>query len=150
MLLREKMNKSFRHTYIKEYWNVGCLAHIVQLCVIQAIKELKPHLSKLRGFISQVKNVAYRRTEFRRTLRYTESQFSDLPCSDTPTRWGSTFVMCDRCLKMRSAFDILSGNPTMGLGVYALSHEEWETISNFVFFSSILTKLPVQNQRRKR
>ena len=77
-----------------------CFAHVVNLAVQAALKELKIEVDNLRNFIIKSRSSSQRRKKFAEISKL--NGFDELlPILDVPTRWNSTYDMIKRALDLR-------------------------------------------------
>jgi hypothetical protein len=83
-----------------------CFAHVVNLAVQGALKELKPEIDKIRNLIVKSRLSSQRRKKFSEISKL--NGVDDLlPILDVPTRWNSTYDMVKRALDLKVVCNII-------------------------------------------
>jgi len=76
-----------------------CFAHVVNLAVQAALKELKSEIDKIRNLIIKSRSSSQRRKKFSEISEL--NGINLLPILDVPTRWNSTYEMIKRALDLQ-------------------------------------------------
>ena len=77
-----------------------CFAHVVNLAVQAALKELKPEIDKIRNLIVKSRSSSQRHKKFSEISKL--NGVDDLlPILDVSTRWNSTYDMVKRALDLK-------------------------------------------------
>lgn len=134
VMLEEKLGVPFD----KENQRIRCLAHIVNLCAkdimrnVDETESTKSIIEKLRKGVIGIRGSPQRREIYLRNC--TENGIGDLlPIQDVPTRWNSTFDMIERALRIETAFTATL--KTIGeLRSYILSEQDWALLKQLMDF----------------
>ena len=107
-----------------EFFHVRCSAHILNLIVQDGLKEASDALQKLREITRYVKASESRKIRFKECLAKecgVDASSSSGLCIDVPTRWNSTYLMLQRAIKHKQAFDVFCWDDEVSK--YALESE---------------------------
>ncbi|GBC32317.2 zinc finger BED domain-containing protein RICESLEEPER 2-like [Rhizophagus irregularis DAOM 181602=DAOM 197198] len=121
-----------------------CFAHVVNLAVQAALKELKPEIDKIRNLIVKSRSLSQRRKKFSEISKL--NGVDDLlPILDVPTRWNSTYDMVKRALDLKVVFDkIILANEFSDLNSIKLSQSDWTSLENIAAFLRCFAKLSTE------
>ncbi|KAF3780410.1 Zinc finger BED domain-containing protein RICESLEEPER 2 [Nymphaea thermarum] len=87
-----------------KFFQVRCVAHILNLVVQDGVKEINDVIDKNRENIKYIKASPARYEIFDRAVRHVEVTCEKKLYLDVPTRWNSTFLMLDVALQYKEAF----------------------------------------------
>lgn len=122
-----------------EFLHMRCMAHIVNLVVVDGLKEKSVSVDRIRGAIKYIRQSPARLQKFKKCVEIEKLESKQSLCLDVSTRWNSTYTMLDVALKLQLAFDRYdeldhnyfselcagSGRPT---------NEDWQVVSKLVTF----------------
>uniref|UniRef100_A0A2N9IWT7 BED-type domain-containing protein n=1 Tax=Fagus sylvatica TaxID=28930 RepID=A0A2N9IWT7_FAGSY len=91
-----------------EFFHVRCGAHVLNLIVQDGLKVIDEVVHNIRESVKYVKGSDSRRLKFAGCLAMLPFLTSKKVRQDVPTRWNSTYLMIETCLKYRRAFVHLS------------------------------------------
>ena len=105
-----KKHPSFRPylPYGGEFFHVRCGAHILNLIVQDRLKVINEVVYNLRESVKYVRGSDHRKLRFAQCLSELPFLTSKKVHQDVPTRWNSTYLMIETCLKYQDAFSHLS------------------------------------------
>ncbi|OMO51177.1 putative Zinc finger, BED-type [Corchorus capsularis] len=92
------------HGYLFEW----CCALILNLIVQSGLEIIKEGLLKIRECVKYVEGSEGRKIKFRECVAQAGLEYCKGLWLDVPTRWNSTYLMIERFLYYRSAFEVLS------------------------------------------
>ena len=81
-----------------------CGAHILKLIVQDGLKVINEAVYNLRESVIYVRGSDHRKLRFSQCLLELPFLTSKKVHQDIPTRWNSTYLMIETCLKYRDAF----------------------------------------------
>ncbi|KAK9998511.1 hypothetical protein SO802_018114 [Lithocarpus litseifolius] len=114
--------------YDGEFFHVRYGAHILNLIVQDRLKVINEVVYNLRESVKYVRGSDHRKLWFAQCLLVLPFLTSKKVRQDVPTRWNSTYLMIETCLKFRDAFSDLSRIDKYFLN--CPSEEEWEKVEN--------------------
>jgi hypothetical protein len=79
--------------------HIRCFAHVVNLSVQSALKELKNEIDQVRNLIIKCRSSPQRRQKFKEISNLNNISLS--PILDVSTRWNSTYEMINRALELK-------------------------------------------------
>ncbi|KAG6625089.1 hypothetical protein CIPAW_16G071900 [Carya illinoinensis] len=104
----KKKTKYRKDTILEhEFLHVRCCAHILNLIVREGLREFDESIAKVRGVVKYVKSSPQRWSMFGKCIQLEEIMCKSGICLDVPTRWNSTYLMLERAIKFRRAFEQL-------------------------------------------
>ncbi|KAG6651897.1 hypothetical protein CIPAW_06G145100 [Carya illinoinensis] len=104
----KKKTKYRKDTILEhEFLHVRCCAHILNLIVCEGLREFDESIAKVRGVVKYVKSSPQRWSMFGKCIQLEEITCKSDICLDVPTRWNSTYLMLERAIKFRRAFEQL-------------------------------------------
>ena len=90
--------------YGGEFFHVRCVAHILNLIIQDGLKVINEVVYNLRESVKYVRGSNHRKLRFTQCLLELPFLTSMKVRQDVPTRWNSTYLMIETCLKYRDAF----------------------------------------------
>ena len=90
-----------------EFMHVRCCAHILNLIVMEGLKEVNTSILKVRNAVKYVKSSPSRLDKFKSCVERQKIGEKGLLCLDVPTRWNSTYLMLKVAEQYQGAFDLL-------------------------------------------
>ena len=91
-----------------KFMHVRCLAHIINLVVKHGLKRLDTSVDALRNAVRFVRSSPRRLSYFKKCVENEKLDSRGLVVMDVPTRWNSTYMMLESCLKFKKAFERMS------------------------------------------
>ncbi|KAM1506482.1 hypothetical protein ACFX10_016058 [Malus domestica] len=88
-----------------KFMHVRCLAHIINLVVKHGLKKLDTTVDALRNAVRFVRSSPRRLSYFKKCVENEKLDSKGLVVMDVPTRWNSTYMMLESCLKFKKAFE---------------------------------------------
>jgi hypothetical protein len=113
-----------------EFFHVRCGAHVLNLIVQDGLKVIDEVVHNIRESVKYVKGSDSRRLKFVGCLTMLPFLTSKKVHQDVPTRWNSTYLMIEACVKYRRAFVHLSSIDSNFNT--CLSEEEWDRLEKIV------------------
>lgn len=86
-----------------------CIAHIINLVVVDGLKLMSPSVARVRNVVRYVRHSPSRFQKFKECVEAKKIQSKKMLCLDVSTRWNSTFLMLDIAQKFESAFERFAG-----------------------------------------
>ena len=90
-----------------EFMHVRCCAHILNLIVMEGLKEVNTSILKVQNAIKYVKSSSSRLEKFKSCVEKQKIGEKGLLCLDVPMRWNSTYLMLKVAEQYQGAFDLL-------------------------------------------
>ncbi|KAL1161664.1 hypothetical protein V6Z11_A07G151000 [Gossypium hirsutum] len=93
--LRKKFN--FRGGLVQngKYLHMRCMAHFVNLIVVEGLKEMNKSVECVRGAFRYVRQSPARLQKFKECVVLEKVECKKMLCLDVCTRWNSTYLMLD-------------------------------------------------------
>lgn len=88
-----------------DYLHMRCSAHIINIIVIEGMKEKDYSISSIRNAIRYVRSSSSRLLKFKECVKDEMIECKGLLCLDVATRWNSTFLMLSCAIKFQKAFE---------------------------------------------
>ncbi|CAA0806372.1 Zinc finger BED domain-containing protein DAYSLEEPER [Striga hermonthica] len=88
-----------------KFLHMRCIAHIINLVVVDGINEIKHSIKNIRHAVRFVKQSPARLVKFRECCNDEGIVSKSLLCLDVSTRWNSTYLMLNVAQKFERAFD---------------------------------------------
>lgn len=82
-----------------------CIAHIINLVVVDGLKMMSPSVARVRRAISYVRQSPSRFQKFKDCAQIEKIESKKLLCLDVSTRWNSTYLMLDTAQRFQRAFE---------------------------------------------
>ncbi|CAM8898360.1 unnamed protein product [Rhodiola kirilowii] len=89
------------------YLHMRCIAHIINLVVVDGLNSLKHSISRIRNAVRYVRQSPSRWEKFKECIAYEKIESKNSVCLDVRTRWNSTYKMLESAVKFEAAFDRL-------------------------------------------
>ncbi|XP_074568451.1 zinc finger BED domain-containing protein RICESLEEPER 2-like [Curcuma longa] len=88
-----------------EYVHMRCITHIINLIVVDGLKDVNQSVIRVRNAIKYVKQSPSKFSKFKECVEIEKIESKHLLCLDVSTRWNSTFLMLNVAQKFERAFD---------------------------------------------
>lgn len=103
--LKRKMS-NWDSTILKgECMHMRCVAHIINLIVVDGLKDMNESVARVRDAVKYVKQSPARLSKFKECVKIEKIESKNSLCLDVSTRWNSTFLMLDVAQKFERAFE---------------------------------------------
>lgn len=109
-----------------EFFHLRCCAHILNLIVQDGLKRIDYSVENIRDTVKYVKASQMRKQKFIECVKLVRLNVNKGLCQDVATRWNSTYLMLDRALFFRRAFQHLELSDSNYK--HHLSSDEWERV----------------------
>ena len=97
--------KNWRSTIANaKYIHVRCVAHIINLIVVEGLKEINTSVAKVRAVVRYVRHSPSRLQKFKDCVEAERIKSKGLLSLDVCTRWNSTYLMLETAQKFERAF----------------------------------------------
>ncbi|KAK5826513.1 hypothetical protein PVK06_021435 [Gossypium arboreum] len=103
--LRKKFNPRGGLVQNGKYLHMRCMAHIVNLIVVEGLKEMNKSVERVRGAVRYVRQSPARLQKFKECVVMEKIECKKMLCLDVCTRWNSTYLMLDTAQKFERAFE---------------------------------------------
>lgn len=137
--IRDRLSQN-RFLYCNgQFFDVRCVAHVINLMVQDALEALCDVTQKIRESIQCIKSTQAMQTKFNEVAQEVKVQSQKTLCLDNSMRWNSTYVMLEVALEYREAFSLLQENEP----VYRMcpSDTEWERASVITSFLKLFVEV---------
>ncbi|KAF2299651.1 hypothetical protein GH714_002212 [Hevea brasiliensis] len=88
-----------------DYLHMRCMAHIVNLVVMDGLKDVGESVLKVRNAVRYIRSSPARLKKFKECVEYEKIDGKSSLCLDVPTRWNSTYLMLNIAQKYERAFE---------------------------------------------
>ncbi|XP_073017778.1 zinc finger BED domain-containing protein RICESLEEPER 2-like [Primulina eburnea] len=109
-----------------EYIHMRCVAHIINLIVVDGLQEINESVSRVRNAVKYVRQSPSRLIKFKEYVEIEKIESKNSLCLDVSTRWNSTFLMLNVTQKFERAFDRLDEQDVCFK--LDLQYKEWSDI----------------------
>ncbi|KAF2296862.1 hypothetical protein GH714_010019 [Hevea brasiliensis] len=82
-----------------------CMAHIVNLVVMDGLKDVGESVLKVRNTVRYIRSSSARLKKFKECVEYEKIKSKSSLCLDASTRWNSTYLMLNTSQKYERAFE---------------------------------------------
>ncbi|KAG8484996.1 hypothetical protein CXB51_021203 [Gossypium anomalum] len=103
--LRKKFNPRGGLVQNGKYLHMRCMAHIVNLIVVEGLKEMNKSVERVRGAVRYVRQSPARLQKFKECVVVEKIECKKMLCLDVCTRWNSTYLMLDTAQNFERAFE---------------------------------------------
>ncbi|KAH1120986.1 hypothetical protein J1N35_004146 [Gossypium stocksii] len=103
--LRKKFNPRGGLVQNGKYLHMRCMAHIVNLIVVEGLKEMNISVERVRGAVRYVRQSLARLQKFKECVVVEKIKCKKMLCLDVCTRWNSTYLMLDTAQNFERAFE---------------------------------------------
>ncbi|WCJ43657.1 BED zinc finger hAT family dimerization domain [Euphorbia peplus] len=87
-----------------KYIHMRCIAHILNLVVVEGLKDVCEPVKKVRNYVRYVRQSPSRLQKFNQCVELEKIDCKKFVCLDVPTKWNSTYSMLSTAEKFESAF----------------------------------------------
>ena len=145
----KRRTKNGKSTILEnEFMPVRCCAHILNLIVMEGLKEVNTSILKVRNVVKYVKSSPSRLDKFKSCVERQKIGEKGLLYLDVPTRWNSTYLMLKVAEQYQGAFDLLQeddgqfvsqlsgggGGGGGGCGLGPPTFDDWDIVRVFMKF----------------
>ncbi|KAF2289425.1 hypothetical protein GH714_036119 [Hevea brasiliensis] len=88
-----------------DYLHMRCMAHIVNLVVMDGLKDVGESVLKVRNAVRYIRSSPARLKKFKECVEYEKIDGKSSLCLDVPTRWNSTYLMLNIAQKYERVFE---------------------------------------------
>ncbi|KAF2324153.1 hypothetical protein GH714_008460 [Hevea brasiliensis] len=88
-----------------DYLHMRCMAHIVNLVVMDGLKDVGESVLKVRNAERYIRSSPARLKKFKECVEYEKIDGKSSLCLDVPTRWNSTYLMLNIAQKYERVFE---------------------------------------------
>ncbi|KAA0060372.1 putative transposase [Cucumis melo var. makuwa] len=118
-----------------EFIHIRCCAHILNLIVSDALKDLHVSIIRIRNVVKYVRSSPARLQIFKDFAKEDKMSTKNCLTMDVPTRWNSTFTMLDGAIKCQKTFERLEEHDPSYLPKDDIpTTEDWDNAKVFVKF----------------
>ncbi|KAK5838261.1 zinc finger BED domain-containing protein RICESLEEPER 2-like [Gossypium arboreum] len=103
--LRKIFNPRWGLVQNGKYLHMRCMAHIVNLIVVEGLKEMNKFVERVRGAARYVRQSPARLQKFKECVVVEKIECKKMLCLDVCTRWNSTYLMLDTVQNFERAFE---------------------------------------------
>ncbi|GMI87890.1 DAYSLEEPER [Hibiscus trionum] len=118
-----------------KYLHMRCMTHIVNLIVVEILKEMNKSVARVRGAVRYVRQSPTRLKRFMERVEVEKIDCKKILCLDVCTRWNSTYLMLDTAQNFERAFERFEEQDTkfraeLELGEGWPTIEDWSSVRN--------------------
>ncbi|KAL0556910.1 hypothetical protein IC582_005427 [Cucumis melo] len=118
-----------------EFIHIRCCAHILNLIVSDALKDLHVSIIRIRNAVKYVRSSPARLQIFKDFAKEDKMSTKNCLTMDVPTRWNSTFTILDGAIKCQKTFERLEEHDPSYLPKDDIpTTEDWDNAKVFVKF----------------
>ncbi|KAL1112855.1 hypothetical protein V6Z11_D02G153700 [Gossypium hirsutum] len=133
--LRKKFNPRGGLVQNGKYLHMRCMAHIVNLIVVEGLKEMNKFVERVRGAVRYVRQSTARIQKFKECVVVEKIECKKMLCLDVCTRWNSTYLMLDIAQNFERAFERFEEQDTnfraeLERGEGWPSVDDWDNVRN--------------------
>ncbi|KAH1074185.1 hypothetical protein J1N35_026513 [Gossypium stocksii] len=103
--LRKKFNPRGGLVQNGKYLHMKCMTHIVNLIVVEGLKDMNISVEHVRGAVRYVRQSPARLQKFKECVVVEKIECKKMLCLDVCTRWNSTYLMLDTGQNFERAFE---------------------------------------------
>ncbi|XP_050941542.1 zinc finger BED domain-containing protein RICESLEEPER 2-like [Cucumis melo] len=125
--------------------HIRCCAHILNLIVSDALKDLHVSIIRIRNAVKYVRSSPARLQIFKDFAKEDKMSTKNCLTMDVPTRWNSTFTMLDGAIKCQKTFERLEEHDPSYLPKDDIpTTEDWDNAKVFVKFLKTFSELTMK------
>ncbi|PSS28929.1 AC transposase [Actinidia chinensis var. chinensis] len=123
-----KRTKEWKGTILgHEHLHMRCCAHILNLIVVEGLKEENRSIDRVRDVVRYVRSSPQRLESFKTCVEKEKIDCSQTVCLDVSTRWNSTYLMLEVAVKFEKAFQRMADKDTNFKKYFNIKVvEDWE------------------------
>ncbi|GFZ07045.1 hypothetical protein Acr_18g0012150 [Actinidia rufa] len=123
-----KRTKEWKGTILgHEHLHMRCCAHILNLIVVEGLKEENRSIDRVRDVVRYVRSSPQRLESFKTCVEKEKIDCSQTVCLDVSTRWNSTYLMLEVAIKFEKAFQRMADDDTNFKKYFNIKVvEDWE------------------------
>ncbi|KAL9682846.1 hypothetical protein QQ045_014656 [Rhodiola kirilowii] len=106
--LQEKLTDQNGCLLEGKYLHMRCIAHIINLVVVDGLKGMKDSISRIRNAVRYVRQSPSRWEKFKQSIVLAKIDSKSHVSLDVRTRWNSTYLMLESAVKFENAFERLN------------------------------------------
>ncbi|GFZ13191.1 hypothetical protein Acr_23g0015760 [Actinidia rufa] len=108
-----KRTKEWKGTILgHEHLHMRCCAHILNLIVVEGLKEENRSIDRVRDVVRYVRSSPQRLESFKKCVEKEKIDCSQTVCLDVSTRWNFTYLMLEVAVKFENAFQRMADDDT--------------------------------------
>ncbi|KAF7139508.1 hypothetical protein RHSIM_Rhsim07G0239000 [Rhododendron simsii] len=101
----KRKTKDWKRTILDhDYLHVRCCAHILNLIVVEGLKDKNESILRVRDIVRYVRSSPQRLESFKKCVEKEKIVSNQTVCLDVCTRWNSTYLMLEVAVKFEKAF----------------------------------------------
>ncbi|KAF7148660.1 hypothetical protein RHSIM_Rhsim03G0100100 [Rhododendron simsii] len=101
----KRKTKDWKRTILDhDYLHVRCCAHILNLIVVEGLKDRNESILRVRDVVRYVRSSPQRLESFKKCVEKEKIVSNQTVCLDVCTRWNSTYLMLEVAVKFEKAF----------------------------------------------
>ncbi|KAL9690156.1 hypothetical protein QQ045_010552 [Rhodiola kirilowii] len=105
--LRKKLASNDGCLLKGKYLHMRCIAHIINLVVVDGLKSMNHSISRIRNAVRYVRQSPSRWAKFKECISLEKIDNKSHVTLDVRTRWNSTYIMLESAVKFETAFERL-------------------------------------------
>ena len=120
-----------------KYVHMRCIAHILNLVVIEGLKEANASVKRVREAVRYVRNSPARLAKFKEFSNLLGIKYKSTLSLDVPTRWNSTYLMLNTACsydKVFKKYEECECAFRADLGDDVHDNEDWKFVKQLVDF----------------
>uniref|UniRef100_A0A803PEN4 BED-type domain-containing protein n=1 Tax=Cannabis sativa TaxID=3483 RepID=A0A803PEN4_CANSA len=126
------------------HMHIRCCAHILNLVVMDGLKEHGGVITKIRNVVRFVRGSGARMLKLKSCAEQAKITSKKTACLDVPTRWNSTYIMLEAAIQYQKAFERMETHDVAYVkefcgssGSKSPSSDDWDNARYFVKFLKI-------------
>ncbi|XP_050937706.1 zinc finger BED domain-containing protein RICESLEEPER 2-like [Cucumis melo] len=132
-----------------EFIHIRCCAHILNLIVSDALKDLHVSIIRVRNAVKYVRSSPARLQIFKDFAKEDKMSTKNCLTMDVPTRWNSAFTMLDGEIKCQKTFERLEDHDPSYLPKDDIPiAEDWDNAKVFVKFLKTFSEMTLSMQTK--
>nr|KJB30382.1 hypothetical protein B456_005G140200 [Gossypium raimondii] len=144
--LRKKFNPRGGLVQNGKYLHMRCMAHIVNLIVVEGLKAKNKFVERVRGAVRYLRQSPARLQKFKECVVVEKIECKKMLCLDVCTRWNSTYLMLDTAWNFERAFERFEEQDTnfraeLERGEGWPSVDDWDNLNSNIDFNVMAIKM---------